>query len=37
MIGFYLTTTGEYSPEQIEDISNSIMLDDRNKTFKVMN
>ena len=37
MIGFYLTTTGEYSPEQIEDISNSIILDDRNKTFKVMN
>ena len=37
MIGFYLTTTGEYSPEQIEDISNSIILDDKNKTFKAMN
>ena len=37
MIGFYLTTTGEYSPEQVADISNSIILDDKNKTFKAMN
>ena len=37
MIGFYLTTTGEYSPEQVADISNSVILDDKNKTFKAMN
>lgn len=37
MIGFYLTTKGEYSPEQVADISNSIILDTSNKTFTAMN
>ena len=37
MIGFYLTTKGEYNPEQVADISNSIILDTSNKTFTAMN
>ena len=37
MIGFYLTTTGSYNPEAIEDISNSLILDYNGKSMKVMN
>ena len=36
MIRFYLTKTGEYNPGSIDDVSNSIILDDKNKTMKVM-
>ncbi len=36
MIGFYLTKNGSYSPEQIEDISNSFIIDDQNKSLEVM-
>lgn len=36
MIGFYLTTNGSYNPEQIEDVSNSFVMDDLHKSLKVM-
>ena len=36
MIGFYLTKTGEYNPEAIEDISSALILDDKNKKMQVM-